>query len=81
MKVTCPNCHKEVIVKGLGRIPFNVPVIKVCDTLGGYPSVTLAANNLGVSRGYIYKLLKANDLKVKDYLGVKNADGTIKSIT
>lgn len=73
MKITCPNCRQEVVVSGLGRKAFNMPVIKVCDTLGVYPSVLLAANNLRVSRGYIYKILKANGLKVKDYLGVSNA--------
>ena len=62
MKVVCQNCGSEVIVDGLGRKAINMPVIKVCDALRLYCNVPLAAGELGCSRAYIYKVLKANGL-------------------
>ena len=62
MKVVCQNCGCKVIVIGLGRKAFNMPVIKVCDALRLYCNVPLAAGELECSRAYIYKVLKANGL-------------------
>ncbi len=66
MIVQCPHCDKEVAVNGLGRRPLNMPVINICDALRDSSTATLAAKKLGCSRGYIYKILKANNLKIAD---------------
>ena len=68
MKIKCPNCGKEVAVSGLGRKPLNIAVINVCNALQLYRSVLPAANELGCSRAYIYKVLKANGLNLKDVI-------------
>ena len=68
MKVVCQNCGAEVIVSGLGRKAFNMPVIKVCDALVLYHSVLRAAGKLGCSRAYIYKVLKANGMTPADVI-------------
>jgi ACT domain-containing protein len=68
MIVECENCHSKVEVSGLGRPSLNMPVIKVYDALRRYRSVTDAAKELGCSRAYIYKILKANGLKQKDLI-------------
>ena len=68
MKVQCPHCGKSVAVNGIGRKPFNIPVINVCDALQLQRSVLAAANELGCSPAYIYKVLKATGLKVKDII-------------
>ena len=68
MIVQCPNCGETVVVGGLGRKAFNMPVTKVCDALKLYRSVLAAANSLGCSRAYIYKVLKAGGLKLKDVI-------------
>ena len=62
MKVQCPHCGKTVAVNGLGRKAFNMPVTKVCDALRLHRSIPAAADSLGCSRAYIYKVLKANGL-------------------
>ena len=69
MKVQCPHCGKQVVVNGLGRKAFNMPVTKVYDALRLHRSVPAAANELRCSRAYIYKVLKANGLKLKDVIG------------
>lgn len=69
MIVQCPNCGQQVAVKGSGRPRLDIPVTAICDSLREHGSVLAAANELGCSRGYIYKVLKADGLKVKDVLG------------
>ena len=73
VKVTCPHCGKSIVVNGLGRKAFNMPVTKVCDALQSQRSVLAAASELGCSRAYIYKVLKANELKLKDVIKGKGA--------
>ena len=68
MKVQCPNCGETIAVNGIGRKAFNMPVTKVCDVLQLYRSVPAAANKLGCSRAYIYKVLKADGLTVQDVI-------------
>jgi len=51
------------VVNVFGRRPLNIPVNKVYDALRLHSSVTEAANELGCSRAYIYKVLKAAGLK------------------
>ena len=73
VKVQCPNCGETIAVNGLGRKPFNMPVIKVYDALRLHRSVQAAANSLECSRGYIYKVLKANGLTAADVINKHSA--------
>ena len=68
MIIQCPNCGGQIIVNRFGRRPLNIVVTKVCDALQLHRSVPAAANELGCSRAYIYKILKANRLKLKDVM-------------
>ena len=65
--IMCPHCGKKVVLaktNRLGRKPLNIGVTKVCDALRLHCSVLAVANELGCSRAYIYKVLKANGLTV-----------------
>jgi len=66
MIVRCPNCGKKVTVHGLGRKPLNIGLKNICEALRGHSSVEAAANELNCSQGYIFNVLKANGLKLKD---------------
>jgi len=66
MLINCPRCGETIVVSSSGRKPLNIPVIFICDALQLHRSVTAAARELGCSRGYIYKVLKTNGLKVGD---------------
>ena len=68
MKIECPHCGKPVAVSGLGRRALNIPVINVYDALRVYRNVAAAANELGCSRAYIYKVLKADGLTPADVI-------------
>ena len=68
MIVECPYCGKPVVVNGFGRRPLNIPVTKVYDALHLHHSVTIAARELGCSRGCIYKVLKDCGLKAEDVI-------------
>ena len=68
MIIQCPKCGEKVVVNGLGRKPLNIPLKNVCECLRKYRSVVRAAQDLGCSQGYIFKVLKANGLKLKDVL-------------
>ncbi len=78
MKVQCPHCGGMVTVNGLGRKAFQIPVTKVCDALRGHHSVTAAASELGCSRAYIYKVLKAAGLTPAN-MGVETALDLLKA--
>ena len=69
MIVTCPHCGESVVVKGIGRRPLNIPLKNVCEALRGHCSVVAAAQELGCSQGYVFNVLKAHGLKLKDILG------------
>ena len=60
--ITCPYCGKVAATLLLGRPTSNIGVTKVCDALRLCRTVPLAAEKLGCSRAYIYKVLKANGL-------------------
>lgn len=64
MIVQCPHCRKQVVVNGLGRKPLNICVKNICDTLQDCKSIALAAEKLGCSRAYIYKVLKCEGLNI-----------------
>jgi len=66
MIVQCPSCGQTVTVHGLGRKRLNIPLKNVCECLKEHRSVGVAANELGCSQAYIFGVLKANGLKLKD---------------
>jgi hypothetical protein len=66
MIIQCPKCGEKVVVNGLGRRRLDIPVKNVYDALLTSGNVSAAARSLGCSRGYIYKVLKANGVKVTD---------------
>ena len=66
MIIACPNCGEKVVVNGLGRKPLNIPLKNVYECLRKHRSVARAAHELGCSQAYIFKVLKANGLKLKD---------------
>jgi len=72
MIVQCPNCGKPVVVSGLGRKPLNIPLKNVCESLQAHRNVVAAAQELGCSQGYIFKVLKDNGLKLKDVIKMGN---------
>ncbi len=68
MIILCPYCGKSVAVNGLGRKPLNIPLKNVCEALQAYRSVKASAQELGCSQAYIFKVLKAKGLKLKDVI-------------
>jgi len=66
MIVQCPHCGKSVVVNGLGRKPLNIPLTNVCEALQAQHNIVAAARELGCSPAYIFGVLKANRLKLKD---------------
>ena len=68
MIVQCPNCGKSVVVNGLGRKRLNIPLKNVCESLRTHRNVEMAAQELNCSQGYIFSVLKANGLKLKDVI-------------
>jgi len=66
MIIACPKCGEKVVVNGLGRKPLNIPLKNAYDALQAHGSVAGAANELGCSQRYIFKVLKANGLRLKD---------------
>lgn len=68
MKVKCPHCGKSVAVKGLGRKRLNIPLKIISERLQTHCSVELAAKELGCSQGYVFQVLKANGLKLRDVI-------------
>ena len=66
MKVQCPHCGKPVTVNGLGRKRLNITLKNVCEALQAHHNIMAAARELGCSPGYIFGVLKANGLKLKD---------------
>lgn len=78
MKVQCPHCGKSVMVNGIGRKPLNIAVNNVYDALRLHRSVLAAANELGCSRAYIYKILKAEGLTPADAVkGLATKDNSL----
>lgn len=68
MIVQCPHCGKSVMVNGLGRKRLNIPLKNVCESLQAYHSVKAVAQELNCSEAYIFSVLKANGLKLKDVI-------------
>ena len=68
MIVKCPHCGKGVAVNGLGRKPLNIPLKNVLESLQAHRNVTAAAKELGCSPSYLFGVLKANGLKLKEVI-------------
>lgn len=73
MKVQCQHCGQTVEVSGLGRKRLNIPLKNVCESLQAHRSVALTAQELNCSQGYIFGVLKANGLRLKDVIGKKRS--------
>jgi len=71
MLVQCPHCGKTVVVNGLGRKRLNISLKNVCESLRARRNVVAAAQELNCSEGYIFKVLKANGLRLKDVIEEK----------
>ena len=68
MRVQCPHCGKTVTVNDLGRKRLNIPLKNISDCLQAHRNVVTAANELGCSPAYIFGVIKANGLKLKDVI-------------
>ena len=68
MIVPCPHCGKSVKVNGLGRKPLNIPLKNVCECLRRHNSIAEAADELRCSQSYIFSVLKANGLRLRDVI-------------
>jgi hypothetical protein len=68
MKIQCPKCGEDIAVNGFGRRPLSITVKNVCDALDKHHRVSAAAEDLGCSRAYVYKVLKENNLFLKDFV-------------
>jgi len=80
MKIVCPKCGAKIdlaevlqqnavekpTASSLGRKPLGIPFVTVCDAIGNYSTVQGAADWLGCSRGYLYKVLKAHGLTMEE---------------
>jgi len=66
--IPCPHCGKKVTVNGLGRKRLNIPLKNVCEALQAHHNIAAAARELGCSPAYIFGVLKANGLKLKDII-------------
>ncbi len=75
MKVTCPDCGKEIEVSGLGRKALNIPLKNIYEALRACRDICDASNQLGCSQGYIYNAIKAQGLKVKDVVNNESIQG------
>ncbi len=77
--INCPRCgYKMTIVNRSGRKPLNIGVNNICDTLRDCRDIALAAEKLGCSQGYIYKVLGQHRMTPKGVMetsGKKTEDG------
>jgi hypothetical protein len=71
--IQCLHCGGMVTVNGLGRRRLNIPLKNVCESLNAHHSVVAAASELGCSEAYIFGVLKANGLKLRDVINGKIA--------
>ena len=68
MIAKCPYCGRKITVNGLGRKRLNISLKNVCESLQAYHSVKAVAQELNCSEAYIFSVLKANGLKLKDVI-------------
>jgi hypothetical protein len=75
--INCPVCGAEIpITHSSGRKPLNLSVNLICDTLKRTHSIKDAAEELGCSRAYIYKVLKTQKTTLDEILNGKTENGT-----
>jgi len=65
MRIICPGCGKTISVSIGGRKPLSLSVKNVCDAVAGCSTVSQAAEKLGCSRGYIYRVLREHGMSPK----------------
>lgn len=69
MRVICPNCqHRFAVRSSSGRKPLNIPFINICEALQRHQDVRAAAESIGCSVGYIYKVLGQRGRKPGDVI-------------
>jgi hypothetical protein len=68
MIIRCPNCGGQVVVKGFGRRPLAIPFTKVREALERSSTTRAAAEILGCSVPYLYKVCKLKGKMPKDYI-------------
>ena len=68
MIVQCPHCGKNIVINGFGRKPLNIPLKNICESLQFHRDISLTAEELNCSEGYIFNALKASRLKLKDII-------------
>jgi hypothetical protein len=56
------------MVNGLGRKRLNIPLKNICESLRAHRDVVAAAQELNCSQAYIFGILRANGLKLKDVI-------------
>ena len=80
MFVKCQNCVEMTEVNGLGRRPLAIPLKNVCEALQAHRNVVAATQELGCSEAYVYSVLKANGLRLKDVVTLRQVEtkGVIK---
>jgi hypothetical protein len=71
MKIICPKCGELIEVPGLGRKRLNIAVINIIDSLKATGSTQRTAEQLRCSKSYIFAVLKAQNLKLKDVIDSK----------
>jgi len=72
MKIRCANCgHEQEVRLATGRPRLNIPLINVYESLRSHRSVVDVANELNCSQGYVFGIMKANGLKVRDVIAGK----------
>ena len=65
------------VTSRLGRKPLNISVKNICDTLQSSCNIALAAEKLGCSRAYIYKVLKSEGLSPRQVIEAKQKEGIL----
>ena len=68
MIIPCPHCGESVVVNGLGRKRLNIPLKNVLESLRAHGNLVAATRELSCSQAYIFGVLKANRLKLKDVI-------------
>jgi AraC-like DNA-binding protein len=71
MIVQCSNCGHSIVVNGLGRKRLDIPLKIVCESLQAHRSIKAVAQELNCSEAYIYSILKANGLRLKDVVTLR----------
>ena len=72
-QVTCPVCGARIAIATgkSGRKRLNLPVKNIYNALQLYSSAAQAAEKLGCSRGYIYKVCKEQGTTPRDVMEMK----------